>query len=299
MEKIKSIINPEELPDYDSVSRNIDALLERYPYILHKKAVGKSHLSRDIPLLTIGCGEKNVLAVAGIHGREYVTVSYILKCLEDYCCGLSKNSLYKGYSLRELFEKCTLYAVPVANPDGLNIARGKGSTIKGKVREDRKLYKNNARDVNLNANFPFMWMKVPRERQRGTLPKSEKETKFLVDICEKVNFSSMLSFHSRGGCIYWRDSVNKEIGGDLSLAKRLSFECGYTLCEESKEIENFAGGFENWFRQEFSKPALCIELVKDENMDFSQAVKDFYTAVDFENTKKTILVTMSQCLLGK
>ncbi|MDO5124552.1 MAG: M14 family zinc carboxypeptidase [Eubacteriales bacterium] len=288
------IINPKNTYGYRETLEGVKRLSARYSGILKEEKSGKSELSREIPLLMLGHGKRKILAVSAIHGREWVTVNYLLKCLECYCEALWYNRLYAGFCLRKLFEEFTLCAVPMANPDSVEIALHRETPPKN-FQGEYYLCKDNARGVNLNANFPFHHRKVPAYRHPGEFPSSEKETEFLINLCEKQNFEMMFSFHSRGNTLYFRDCGNREIKGDGEIAKALGRECGYTLEKPTQKPENYAGGFENWFRHKFRKPAFCVELVLDENRDFRKPFEDFEQALCFGKTRKTLLVAM-QCL---
>lgn len=270
----------------------VHKLIKEYPHILTKEKSGFSTLGREIFTLKMGKGKRKILAVGAIHGREFLTASYLLKCLEEYSEAVEKNSLYAGFSVRRIFEEFSLYCVPMSNPDSVEIALGREKAAKG-AGEKSYLYKNNARNVNLNANFSYKWESVPKEREGGTFPESEKETRFLVRLCERENFEMLLSFHTRGNCVYWRDLGNGEVFPDEKLAEKLALECGFSLMKATEKAEDYSGGFENWFRYKFVRPAFCVELVKDENRDFRKGQEDFYNAVDFEKTRKALLSVMS------
>ena len=179
--------------------------------------------------------------------------------------------------------------MPVANPDSVEISlcfdepfcKGEGFSHYSN--------KDNARGVNLNANFPFEWESVPKERHPGKGAASERETRFLINLCEKNKFEKMLSLHCRGGCIYWRDRGNGEIKGDFALADKIARGCNFYLCGETENAEDYSGGFENWFRHRFKKPALCIELVSVENAPFDLCCSEFEKYTDWQNTKNLFL----------
>lgn len=273
------------------VSATLNALIKEYP-CLNSFCEGESTLGRKIPVVTLGNGRRKVLFVGTVHGREYLTTGYLLRCLEEFAKSLRMNTLYGGFSLRRLFQDFTLFFVPMANPDGADIALSLCKKPQS-INIPQRLFKNNARNVNLNANFPFLFHKVPKNRQGGPSPASEAETKFLIDLCEKENFELMLSFHTRGGVVFYRDSKNRRINCDEEIANKLHTHCNLEIMNESHDEESFSGGFENWFRHRFKKPAFCVELVKDENADFLESVRNFYEASDFINTRLVIPASLS------
>lgn len=285
------IIDPTKTFGYRETLEGIKTLSKQYGGVFNCEKGLKSQQSREIPLVTLGSGKRKILAVSSIHGREWVSTSYLLKCLECYADALEKNRLYAGFCVRKIFEEFTLYALPMANPDGVEIALGR-EVLPRAYGDEYYLYKDNARGVNLNANFPYHHRKVPENRHGGRACASEKETKFLMKLCEKHSFEAVFSFHTRGNTIYYRDCGNGEIKGDTALSKALSRECGFSLEEPTKRVEDYSGGFENWFRCKFRRPAYCVELVKDENRDFKIPFGDFEEALCFEKTRKALLVAM-------
>ncbi len=268
--------------------RDAEKICKRYPALVKMSILGISPLGYPIPLINLGCGERKILAVAGMHGREYVTTGYLARCVEEYAEAADKNRLYGGFSLRKILRDNTFYCVPLANPDGMTIARGL-HTPPDEYKGEAGLFKNNSRNVNLNANFPFLWESVAKDRAGGESAASETETKILMQLCEENSFEMLLSFHCRGGTLYWRDEENGEVPCDEEISRRLSLLCGYSLEAVSRDVRLYSGGFENWFRHRFGKVGLCVELVREENADFSHICRDFYDAVDFANTRLTLL----------
>ncbi len=287
------IVDPTKTYGYFETAEAVHSLLLCYPELLKKEKSGFSLLGRELLTLKLGSGKKKILAVAAMHAREHLSTAYLLKCIEKFCEAMRKNALLAGYSVRAAFEEFSLYALPLLNPDGVEIALGRELLPEGSA-EAFWLYKNNARNVNLNANFNYLWGSVPKEREGGAFEESEKETRFLVDLCEREGFEAALSFHTRGNCVYWRDLGNAETEGDERLAKKLSLEGGFSLMTPTEREEDYSGGFENWFRYRFKMPAFCVELIKDENRDFRKGNEDFYTAVDFEKSRKALLSVMSE-----
>ncbi|MGN0452512.1 MAG: M14 family zinc carboxypeptidase, partial [Ruminococcus sp.] len=242
-----------------------------------------------------GTGKKKILLTASIHGREYVTTGFLLCCAEEYALALSMGEYYGVFDIRRAFSEYSFYFVPLANPDSVETALLRGEPFYSSNILDRsqnKSCKNNANNVNLNANFPYFFEYVPKERQGGPFAGSERETRFLISLCENHRFEALLSFHSRGNCIYYRDSGNGAIKGDFEIAKLLSIRCGFSLCYETENIESYSGGFENWFRHRFRRPGLCVELITDENADFLRCCEDFYTLANWEKTRFAPLCAM-------
>ncbi len=286
-----NVINPVYPYNYERLCLSLRRLVMCYGKIIGTEQGGVSTQQRCIPLLSLGKGKKKILATGAVHGREYVTVGYLLLCLEEYARAFCKNESYCGFDVKKILREYTFHFVPSANPDSVEIALGRCSPCVKTDDFSAYFYKNNANNININANFPFEWQAVPKSRQGGSSAGSERETKFLIKLCEKHRYEKLLSFHSRGDCIYWRDKGNSEIAGDKELAEKLSSVCYFSLCSATEDIKAYSGGFENWFRYRFGKPAMCIELVCDENAPFDLCCRDFYTLTRWEQTRCAVLLS--------
>lgn len=288
----KPIVDPHIPYCHQRLLEDISRLCDRFGDILKVVAVGLSEQGREIPVMSLGSGDRRVLATGAIHGREYVTAGFLLRCVEEYASSFVQGENYGIYDVRALFRKFTLHILPVANPDSVETALGRETPSVHTENFDSKLFKNNANNVNLNANFPYAWECVPECRQGGTHPASERETRFLMELCKGWNYEKMLSFHSRGDCIFWRDRGNGVIDGDRALACILKQRSGFSLCNPTESAENYSGGFENWFRSEFRRPALCVELVHDDTAPFDLCCAQFEYFARWEQTRYALLAAL-------
>lgn len=224
----RRIINPVYPYNHQRLMCAVRSLCEKYKGILQTICEGKSEQGRSIPVIAMGNGHKRILCTGAVHGREYVSTNFLLMCIEEYAEVFIRGTLYKGFDVGRILRDYTLHFLPCANPDSVEIALGRALPVI--IAEDFSsvLYKNNSNNVNLNGNFPFMWESVPPHRQGGSKAASEKETRFLINLCEAFSYEKLLSFHSRGDCLYWRDEGNKEIDGDRKLADKLKDTCGFS-----------------------------------------------------------------------
>jgi len=282
------IIDPCVPYGYTGCIYGIRKLAIKYGDILSFRKTGMSTRGRNIYLVRLGKGRRKILLVGGMHGREYVTTGFLLACLEYYSYLYTQDEELCGYRIKDVLSEYSFYALPQCNPDSTEIALGREKPLFCQKDFCAVMYKDNAKGVNINANFPFEWTQVPDFRHPGKFAASERETKNLIILCRKYSFEKMLSLHCRGGCIYWRDGKNGIVAQDETLAKKLNNVCGFTLCESTNEKAAYSGGFENWFRYEFKRPGLCVELIKNDNAPFDMCCKNFYEYTDWQRTKKLL-----------
>ena len=214
----------------------------------------------------LGRGERRVLLTAGHHANESITSLLLWRLLEDYCRGLREDGSLYGFSCRGLFRRCTLYLVPLVNPDGADlVASG----------PEYRHWKANGQGVDLNLNYPARWelakalkAQTPGPRDfPGHAPLDQPETAALAEYTRRVQPDVIAAWHTQGGEIY----------GDEDLFGRLlARESGYTLCQPPAESDN--AGYRDWFLQEFQKPGFTIEAGRGENplplTDFSKIYRE-------------------------
>ena len=97
------------------------------------------------------------------------------------CVAYNRNSNIYGYNVKNILTKCTLYIVPMLNPDGVNLVNGSlnfNSNAYTYARYIARKYpdipfpsgwKANINGVDLNLQFPSGW-------------ENAKKIKFIVDI---------------------------------------------------------------------------------------------------------------------
>ena len=286
----------------EQVYNDLSYLKKSYPDIIKLSTIGKSVQNRDIKLVQLGTGSKKALIVGGIHAREHITVSYVMRVIEEYAATYKKNQKYGSYDIRSLLNKYTLYIVPMSNPDGTQIANTKDKPLYVPSSFENDSFKGNANAVNLNRNYPFHWEGATdgtdknQTNYRGPSAASEPETKAIIKLCSNNNFRFMLSMHILGGGIYWRDRANGTIPNDSKLASALSKKCKYLLFENTTVESEYAGGLENWFRYAYNKPGFCIEMIPFSQYYLSDTYigynKYFEQAIDWANTKYTFAEAM-------
>ena len=223
---------------------------------VEKRVIGKSLLGRNIYAVKVGDGFPVGIAVYAIHGREWLTSHLALEHFRQGVVG-------------------SVWLVPLANPDGallsqkgIGSALGKyGGFLSAYSGGELRLWKSNARGVDLNVNFDAEWGKgVKNVRRRGAenyigeAPFSEPETRALRDFTLDVSPSYTVSFHTKGEEIYWYFGQSSHTClRDFTLAQAVSASTGYPL----RQTVGSVGGYKDWCISALQIPALTVECGND------------------------------------
>lgn len=180
--------------------------------------------------------DKKILIIGVFHGDEpqgeYFINSYLQKFSE-----VGKNSLY---------------FIPKLNPSGV---------------------RKNSNGVDLNRNFPTKNWELGDKNSDyfgGEQPGSEIETKYLVDLINKNNFSAIITIHAP------YKTINYDGPAEV-LARKISDILGYP---PSSDIGYATpGSFGTYCGKEYSIPTITIEIDEEENMESLN--KKFHILFDY------------------
>lgn len=223
-----------------------------------KRVIGKSVLGRSIFAVKIGRGNPVGIATYAIHGREFITAK-----------------LAVAHYAREITG--SLWIVPLVNPDGALLSqRGLASVENKKYRralerfsaQELRLWKANARGVDLNVNFDADWGKgvqnlktAGAQNYIGEKPFSEPETLALKNFTQEILPDYTLSYHTKGEEIYWYYYQSlRTCSRDKRLAEVISRSTGYPL----KRTQGSVGGYKDWCIKKLKIPAFTVEVGDDE-----------------------------------
>jgi len=202
-------------------------------------AIGQSVNGRGIYAYKFGGGGSKVIFVGGTHGSEPSSVYTLTSWIDQ----LEAN--YDSIPANK-----TVIVVPDINPDGLTALR-----------------RTNARDVDLNRNFPAdNWKKdviMPggelNKGGGGTAPLSEPESSAIAAYVLGQSPKLILTYHAIGSLV-----VANESGNSRSLATTYGQHTGYWALGNSEIGGVFShdttGAFEDWLHDKYGIPALLIEL---------------------------------------
>lgn len=84
-------------------------------------SIGKSVLNNEIYCIKFGTGKKELLYTAGIHANEWITSLLLIKFTQALCNAFVSNTQIYGHNAKYLYENCSLYIIPMVNPDGINL----------------------------------------------------------------------------------------------------------------------------------------------------------------------------------
>ncbi|MBQ8374802.1 MAG: hypothetical protein IJX98_04395 [Clostridia bacterium] len=223
-----------------------------------KRIIGTSLLGRNLYAVKVGDGSPVGIATYAIHGREFITAK------------LARVHYYYGV-------KGTLWLVPLVNPDGALLSEvGRWSARGGEydgflsrfTAEELRLWKANARGVDLNVNFDAEWgngLKNTRtagaENYIGAKAFSEPETRALRDFTLRVRPDYTVSYHTKGEEIYWRFHQSAHTClRDKRLAEVISAATGYPL----REAYGSVGGYKDWCILTLGIPSFTVEVGSDD-----------------------------------
>jgi len=262
---------------YTALQRDIEGLKKRYPFI-EQDTAGKSVLGRELYYIKLGNGPQEVFYNGAHHANEWLTSMLLMKFAENFSKAYSLRKNIKGYNCCDIWNKTSIYIMPMVNPDGVELS------IKGAA-PDNPYYKDlinmndgeydfskwraNIRGVDLNRNYDADWKTAKiREslynvsgpsptRYCGPYPMSEPETRAVAEFTKSHDFKLVLSCHSPGRIIFW-DYKNMQPPKARIIGEMLSKVSGYKLSEPGSVIP--CGGYKDWFIKEYKRPGYSIEV---------------------------------------
>ena len=305
------IVDPTVTYSYSQMLRDILGLKTEYSKLIKVKNAGYSSEGRQLPVIILGSGEMKVFLCGTHHAREYITSAYLMYTIDTFARAAKEGNKFGKYDIKKLLSKCTLHVLPMVNPDGTRLVQGGLRAVQNpeKVASMKMVmptypqWKANVDGVDLNRQYPALWEKKnvvvdepASELFNGYNAASEPEVKTVMDYCRKNPFHVSVSFHTKGEVIYWADTNTKRsIPSARSFAERVAGVCGYELMPTSQDPGIYAAGFENWFRQEFLKPGLLVELTPSLGGTMPHNDKHFYSLV-WDKAKYICAETMQSAI---
>ncbi len=271
------------------VEEYVKELAAHFPFI-DTGEIGKSVSGTPILRVGLGRGERRIFLCGAHHGLESITTLVLLRFIEDLCTAAKSCAKLCGCDVYWVLIRSRVEAVPLVNPDGVEIAHGAAeyderfslarTLLVG--RDARKIWQANARGVDLNHNYDanFLYGKsleadfgaaLPGPtRHGGPHPESEPETTAVCAFLRENRCELALSYHTQGSVIYYGGNCHLE-GAYLREFCRLS---GYS--PEVADGMAAQRGFCDWFRAVFRRPAFTIEAGLGKNPLPLSDLEDIY-----------------------
>lgn len=265
---------------YEDMMASCGRLAASYPFMSAYR-IGRSVMGRDLVLLRCGNGPRHIHINASFHANEWITSALLMRFVEElaeaYATG-GRSGAGGGSGTARLCGEVTLWAVPMVNPDGVDLAQ-RGVPPYHPMRErllvwnggleDFSGWKANIRGVDLNDQFPAYWEEECKRRgvtgpaprdYPGPWPLSEPEAAVMAELTENMRFDAVVALHTQGREIYWnyRDC---EPAGAEELARRLGEASGY----RPVKLSGSDAGYKDWFIHHYRKPGFTVEAGFGEN----------------------------------
>lgn len=260
------------------VMETAEYLSKRYPF-LAIRSLGRSFMGQDIPLFVLGDEQasRSILYVGAHHGMEWITSAILLRFIHEYCVYYREERTIFGETMGSRFSSCTLYVVPMLNPDGCDLAVH-GLAEDHPLREELLLmnggsrdfshWQANARGVDLNHNYDagfedYRYIEAERNIRpgptlySGETPESEPESGSLANFLRfNPDIRWVMSLHTQGEEIYYT-SGDRTAPRSKEIARILSRLSSYRLSTPTGTA--CYGGLTDWCIRELSRPSFTVE----------------------------------------
>ncbi len=270
---------------YSLVKLLTEGLRARFPFI-STGTIGTSVMGKNLYLLTLGEGEKDVFYNAAHHANEWITTSLLFRFLEAYAEEIANGGSLYGYDASLLFRSTRLFAVPLVNPDGVDLVNGVlprdssyYTTAQGYAENYPEIpfpsgWKANIEGVDTNLSYPAGWetarqikfaqgftSPAPRDYV-GSAPLAARESAAVFQFTNAHSFRLTLSYHTQGEVIFWQ-YLNYTPENAREIGEMFSRASGYALADVPYE-SSFAG-YKDWFIEAFNRPGYTIEAGSGQN----------------------------------
>ncbi|MGY5126817.1 M14 family metallopeptidase [Streptomyces nigrescens] len=254
--------------NYDEATKEIDALVAKYPEILSKQVIGTSHEGRNILALKLSKNvtkdeqEPEVLFTAHQHAREHLTVEMSLYLLNEFTSKYGSDS-----HVTKMLDSREIWIIPDLNPDG-----GEYDIASGEFQSWRKNRQPNAGSsevgTDLNRNWDFKWGccngssddpgdETYRGPSAASAPEVQVVTKFVQGrkVGGKQQIKAAIDFHTYSELVLWPFGFTDDDTGPgmtqddhdafATIGKNMAATNGYTP-EQSSDLYITDGSIDDW-----------------------------------------------------
>jgi hypothetical protein len=268
------LVQPQQHYGYERMLADARRLAETYPGLIAVTDIGRSVFGRRLIAIRLGRGDVAITLNGAHHAREWITTPLLMAMLDRYALAYYRGELLDGYDVYALLNRVSIWAVPMVNPDGVELAqRGAASApdpaaviaLNGGSR-DFRAWKANGRGVDLNRQYPAEWASIthisPRPgptNYRGAAPLSEPEARAMADFATAHPFALHAALHTAGEVIFWYFyQTGAARAACERLARCLGALTGYALMP-AHGYES-GGGYKDWVVQRLGVPAFTVEV---------------------------------------
>ena len=284
---------------YGLCHETIGKIVEAYP-VCSRRCIGTTAFGREIEALSIGSGDRTVLFTAAHHANEWITAPVLLKFLEELAAADEAQGTLFGVPAKTILNAATIFAVPMVNPDGVDLVTGAieaGVPEYEKARQFAENYpaipfpegwKANLLGVDLNLQYPAGWLKArdikfsqgytrpgPRDFV-GRAPLNQREAIALARYTLRVDPALVIALHTQGKAIYWKFQEDF-VAGAQELGAEFARLSGYAL-EDTPYNSSFAG-YKDWFIKVWRRPGYTVECGSGQNPLPLSQFEEIYRAV--------------------
>ena len=260
-------------------------LAEAYP-LFRTELLTTTAFGRPVRSLVIGEGDRRVIYSASHHANEWITTPVLLKFLEELAEAVTSGGKLYGVEARNIVKAATIYAVPMVDPDGVDLVTGAIQPGSLECEAASRIadsfpgipfpdgWKANLLGVDLNLQYPAGWLQAreikfsqgytrpaPRDYV-GRAPLNQRESIALAGYTEAIDPDVVLAYHTQGKVIYWQFR-DYDVPGARELGEEFARLSGYAL--EDTPFESSFAGYKDWFIQNFRRPGFTIEVGAGEN----------------------------------
>ncbi|WHH57113.1 M14 family metallopeptidase [Petroclostridium sp. X23] len=263
---------------YGIMQRDIQGLKARYPFI-EVGIAGKSVLGKNLYYIRLGRGPVEVFYNGAHHALEWITTPLLMKFIENFSRAYSAGSRIRGYDVRDIWNRSSIYIMPMVNPDGVDLVL-EGLKPDNPYYEEllqwndtglpfSQVWQANIRGTDLNRNYPASWEEAKAQepqlgvdgpgptRYGGPSPLSEPETQAVADFTRRHDFKLVIAYHSQGRVIYWLYQ-NIRPPRAFEIAQIFSRASGYAVSDVPYAAAY--AGYKDWFVEEYERPGYTFEV---------------------------------------
>ncbi len=280
-----SIVRTDVPMTYGLCEETILQLVEAYPQF-RTEVLTTTAYGRNIRTLVIGDGPRQVIFSASHHANEWITTPVLLKFMEELAQALTSGGSIYGVPAELITRYGTVHAVPMVDPDGVDLVTGAISPGSEEYIQVRALadnypnipfpegWKANLKGVDLNLQYPAGWLQAreikfsqgftlpgPRDYV-GRAPLLQPEADAMAGYTQQLDPALVLACHTQGEVIYWQFG-DIRVPGARELAEEFAKVSGYAV--EDTPFESSFAGYKDWFIKFFRRPGFTIEMGSGEN----------------------------------